>query len=157
MIYIIDAELTFDPKSAILTMFQIPDAANDPVTRTAALLSLISALWSLSFGCIYILRFGTMRSMSKASQWAEVPLLRCNLRPRTDLACSGSAENENVYLVECLGASCNANNLVSMVRCTSSDFEYENTPHPRSPVCFYQVHDLLLCIHIIFCLENWLC
>ena len=58
--------------SAILTMFQIPDASSDPVTRTAALLSLICALMSLSYGCIYILRFGTMRNMYKASRWAEV-------------------------------------------------------------------------------------
>ncbi len=58
--------------SAILTMFQIPNAASDPLTRTAALLSLICALWSLSFGCIYIVRFGTMRTMYRASRWAEV-------------------------------------------------------------------------------------
>lgn len=57
--------------SAILTMFQIPDAATDPLTRTAALLSLISALMSLSYGCIYIVRFGAMRSMYRASRWAE--------------------------------------------------------------------------------------
>ncbi|TFY76837.1 hypothetical protein EWM64_g7176 [Hericium alpestre] len=57
--------------SAILTMFQIPDAANDPLTRTAALLSLVCALMSLSYGCIYIVRFGTMRSMIRASRWAE--------------------------------------------------------------------------------------
>ncbi|KAL1742875.1 hypothetical protein HDZ31DRAFT_42292 [Schizophyllum fasciatum] len=57
--------------SAILTMFQIPDAATDPVTRNTALLSLICALMSLSYGCIYIVRFGTMRSMYRASRWAE--------------------------------------------------------------------------------------
>ncbi|KAA1477487.1 hypothetical protein DENSPDRAFT_885140 [Dentipellis sp. KUC8613] len=57
--------------SAILTMFQIPDAANDPLTRTAALLSLVCALMSLSYGCIYIVRFGTMRSMIRATRWAE--------------------------------------------------------------------------------------
>ncbi|EIN04361.1 hypothetical protein PUNSTDRAFT_146574 [Punctularia strigosozonata HHB-11173 SS5] len=57
--------------SAILTMFQIEDAAEDPVTRTAALFSLICAIMSLSFGCIFTLRFGTMRSMYKASRWAE--------------------------------------------------------------------------------------
>lgn len=53
-------------------MFQIPSAADDPVTRTAALLSLICALMSLSYGCMYIVRFGTMRSMYRASRWAEV-------------------------------------------------------------------------------------
>lgn len=53
-------------------MFQIPSAASDPVTRTAALISLICALMSLSYGCMYIVRFGTMRSMYRASRWAEV-------------------------------------------------------------------------------------
>ncbi|KAF9475835.1 hypothetical protein BDN70DRAFT_923746 [Pholiota conissans] len=57
--------------SAILTVFQIPEAADDPLTRTFALLSLICALMSLSYGCIYIVRFGTMRSMFHASRWAE--------------------------------------------------------------------------------------
>ncbi|KAF8890400.1 hypothetical protein BD779DRAFT_1671352 [Infundibulicybe gibba] len=57
--------------SAILTTFQIPDAADDPLTRTAALLSLICALMSLCYGCMYIVRFGTMRSMYRASRWAE--------------------------------------------------------------------------------------
>ncbi|KAL0581800.1 hypothetical protein V5O48_000280 [Marasmius crinis-equi] len=37
--------------SAILTMFQIPNAASDPLTRTAALLSLICAIMALSYGC----------------------------------------------------------------------------------------------------------
>ncbi|PPQ88909.1 hypothetical protein CVT25_009144 [Psilocybe cyanescens] len=57
--------------SAILTIFQIPEAAGDPLTRTFALLSLVCALMSLSYGCMYIVRFGTMRSMFHASRWAE--------------------------------------------------------------------------------------
>ncbi|KAJ7165582.1 hypothetical protein C8R43DRAFT_832680, partial [Mycena crocata] len=57
--------------SAILTMFQIPPAASDPVTRTTALLSLVSALMSLCYGCVYIVRFSTMRSMYRASKFAE--------------------------------------------------------------------------------------
>jgi len=52
-------------------MFQNSQMAQDPLTRTAALLSLTSALMSLSFGCVYIVRFGTMRSMYKATRWAE--------------------------------------------------------------------------------------
>ncbi|KAG8729866.1 hypothetical protein FRC11_007862 [Ceratobasidium sp. 423] len=56
--------------SAILTMFQV-EGSDQPVMRTAALIALICALWSLAFGCIYILRFSTMRSMHKASRWAE--------------------------------------------------------------------------------------
>ncbi|KAH9987928.1 hypothetical protein BJV74DRAFT_840524 [Russula compacta] len=57
--------------SAILTIFQIQDAENDPLTRTAALCSLISALMSLSYGIMYIVRFGNMGSMYRASRWAE--------------------------------------------------------------------------------------
>ncbi|KAG8218229.1 hypothetical protein J3R82DRAFT_3797 [Butyriboletus roseoflavus] len=57
--------------SAIISMFQNQVMANDPVIRTAALLSLTSALMSLSYGCIYIVRFGTMRNMYKATRWAE--------------------------------------------------------------------------------------
>ncbi|KAI0246780.1 hypothetical protein BJV78DRAFT_1286112 [Lactifluus subvellereus] len=57
--------------TAILTLFQIQDAANDPLTRTASLCSLISALMSLSYGIMYIVRFGNMRSMYRASRWAE--------------------------------------------------------------------------------------
>ncbi|KAJ7123195.1 hypothetical protein C8R44DRAFT_671086 [Mycena epipterygia] len=57
--------------SAILTMFQIPPAASDPVTRTTALLSLVSALMSLCYGCVYIVRFSTMGSMYRASKFAE--------------------------------------------------------------------------------------
>lgn len=61
------------PHRAILTVFQIQDAAADPLTRTAALCSLVSALMSLSYGIMYIIRFGNMRSMYRASRWAEVP------------------------------------------------------------------------------------
>ncbi|KAF9651039.1 hypothetical protein BDM02DRAFT_3111358 [Thelephora ganbajun] len=57
--------------SAIVTMFQVPEMAYDPITRTAAIMSLVCALMSLAFGCLFIIRFGTMRSMHHASTWAE--------------------------------------------------------------------------------------
>lgn len=60
--------------STILNLFQITAAVDDPVTRTAALLSLICALMSLSYGCMYIVRFGMMRNMFHASRWAEVSI-----------------------------------------------------------------------------------
>lgn len=65
---------------AIMTMFQVPDAVYDPITRTAALISMICALMSLTYGCIYIVRFGTMRSMYRASRWAEVRLYFMKVR-----------------------------------------------------------------------------
>lgn len=56
--------------SAILTIFQL-DGSNQPITRTAALASLGSALWSLIFGGVYVVRFQSMKDMIKASRWAE--------------------------------------------------------------------------------------
>lgn len=52
-------------------LFQIDDAGGDPAVRIPAFLSLICSLMSLSYGCIYIVRFGTMRSMNRASRWAD--------------------------------------------------------------------------------------
>ncbi|KAH9027954.1 hypothetical protein EDB85DRAFT_2074698 [Lactarius pseudohatsudake] len=60
---------TLNVLSALLPFIQ--DAADDPLTRTAALCSLVSALMSLSFGIMYIVRFDNMRSMYRASRWAE--------------------------------------------------------------------------------------
>ncbi|KAF8629766.1 hypothetical protein AX15_003286 [Amanita polypyramis BW_CC] len=57
--------------SAILTMFQVANIAFDPVIRNTAFMSLICALMSLSYGCMYIIRFGTMKSMYRASSWAD--------------------------------------------------------------------------------------
>ncbi|KAH6916445.1 hypothetical protein BKA70DRAFT_1068372, partial [Coprinopsis sp. MPI-PUGE-AT-0042] len=56
--------------SAILTILQIDAAAKDAVTRYTALASLICALMSLLYGCMYIIRFGTMRKPYKAAEWA---------------------------------------------------------------------------------------
>ncbi|EED84443.1 predicted protein [Postia placenta Mad-698-R] len=57
--------------TAILTMFQVDDAEDDPVTRSAALFGLVFALMSLCYGCVFIVQFGTMRTMDRASRWAE--------------------------------------------------------------------------------------
>ncbi|KAK7007457.1 hypothetical protein R3P38DRAFT_3212617 [Favolaschia claudopus] len=56
--------------SAILTMLQI-DAASHPITRTSALFSLLCALMSLLYGCLFIIRFGTMRTLRKISSFAN--------------------------------------------------------------------------------------
>ncbi|KAL1728174.1 hypothetical protein EV714DRAFT_238250 [Schizophyllum commune] len=56
--------------SAVLTILQIDAAAADPVVRTAALLALVCTLMSLLYGCLYTVRFGSMKAMYKASEWA---------------------------------------------------------------------------------------
>ncbi|KAF5353994.1 hypothetical protein D9756_006877 [Leucocoprinus leucothites] len=56
--------------SAILTILQIDSAANDPLTRYSALSSLVCALMSLLYGCIFIIRFGSMKKPHKAAEWA---------------------------------------------------------------------------------------
>ncbi|KAG6900290.1 hypothetical protein C0993_000263 [Termitomyces sp. T159_Od127] len=58
--------------SAILTLLQIDAAGSDPIARNCALVSLICALMSLLYGCIYIIRFSSMRKTYKALEWAQV-------------------------------------------------------------------------------------
>jgi hypothetical protein len=62
--------------TAVVTMLQTPEIAHDPATRTVALMSLICSLTSLCYGCVYLVRFGSMRSMHKATRWAEVRVFR---------------------------------------------------------------------------------
>ncbi|PPR01619.1 hypothetical protein CVT24_005846 [Panaeolus cyanescens] len=56
--------------TAILTVLQLDGAATDPIIRFSALVSMTCALVSLLFGCIYIIRFGTMRKVYKAAELA---------------------------------------------------------------------------------------
>ncbi|KAI6096726.1 hypothetical protein F5141DRAFT_560834 [Pisolithus sp. B1] len=57
--------------SAVLSMFQNQEMAYDPVVRTLALASLACALMSLVYGCIYIIQSTMMKSMYKATRWAQ--------------------------------------------------------------------------------------
>ncbi|PPQ65082.1 hypothetical protein CVT24_003036 [Panaeolus cyanescens] len=58
--------------SAILTLLQIPNAEQDPITKYFALYSLLCALSGLVYGCAYIIRFNTMREPHKAVAWAAL-------------------------------------------------------------------------------------
>ncbi|KAF9479300.1 hypothetical protein BDN70DRAFT_878977 [Pholiota conissans] len=60
--------------TAILTLLQIGTNVTDPVTRYAALFSLLCGLVSLLLGCLYIIRFGTMRKTYAAVEWAKTAL-----------------------------------------------------------------------------------
>ncbi|KDR78153.1 hypothetical protein GALMADRAFT_245185 [Galerina marginata CBS 339.88] len=61
--------------SAILTILQIDQAASYAITRYMAFMSLVCALMSLLYGCLFVVRFGSMKRTSQsvqlASQWAE--------------------------------------------------------------------------------------
>ncbi|KAG6812216.1 hypothetical protein H0H92_003837 [Tricholoma furcatifolium] len=57
--------------SAILTLLQIDGAGSDPITRNCSLISLICALMSLLYGCMYTIRFANMRKTYKAVEWAK--------------------------------------------------------------------------------------
>jgi hypothetical protein len=92
--------------STILNILQITEASDDPVTRTAALLSLICALTGLIYGCMYIVKFGMMRNMFHASRCVEVNTIYFigNMFFQVHhLLHPGGAENENLGLVERLG------------------------------------------------------
>ncbi|KAF5352600.1 hypothetical protein D9756_006335 [Leucocoprinus leucothites] len=54
----------------ILTLFQVDGAVNDPVTRSLAHWSLIMALWSIVYGCLYIIQFRRMRTDNIIIGWA---------------------------------------------------------------------------------------
>ncbi|TDL21445.1 hypothetical protein BD410DRAFT_306341 [Rickenella mellea] len=56
---------------AILTLLQIGGVSDNIVSRTAAFLALIASLWSVIFGCIYVVRFKTMKTREKAKRWAK--------------------------------------------------------------------------------------
>jgi hypothetical protein len=86
--------------SALLTFFQIEEGAFEPVTRTAALLSLISAFLSLMFGGMYIIRFSTMRSMRKAAKWVEVSIFLSGIFVL--ISFPGSQEKQEGNSLECL-------------------------------------------------------
>ena len=90
---------------AILTMFQIQDAQSDPLTRMAALCSLVSAQRSLSLGNMYIVRFDNMRIMYRASRWAEVcpNSSLVNSHSCFDVSCIRSLEDRNGHILEFLG------------------------------------------------------
>jgi hypothetical protein len=63
---------TYPAGRAILTILQIDSAAANPISRYSALMSLVCAFMSLLYGCIYIIRFGSMRKTHKAAEWANV-------------------------------------------------------------------------------------
>ncbi|KAF8995621.1 hypothetical protein BDQ17DRAFT_1250474, partial [Cyathus striatus] len=72
-LYLTSALLAFFLIDAgILMSFQAPEMSDDPLTITTALLSLICSTMSLSYRCVFIVRLRAMRSMGKASRWAEV-------------------------------------------------------------------------------------
>jgi hypothetical protein len=112
-------------------MFQVPEMAGDPITRTTALISLVCALMSLSYGCIFIVRFGTMRSMFRASRWAQVCHHMLLFYSSLTKNSTGSAKNRNVDNVERLGAHRRARSMASMV------------------------HGRIHCFHSFVRLENW--
>jgi hypothetical protein len=60
---------------AILTLLSLDGVPDDPLARTASVLSLICALMSIIYACLYIVRFGAMRKMYKAASWAQVSAL----------------------------------------------------------------------------------
>jgi hypothetical protein len=70
---------------AIMTIFQIDGAANDPITRYIAFWSLICALISLLYGCIFVIRFSSMKKIHRGIEWAAVRQSRLcfNLIPQS--------------------------------------------------------------------------
>jgi hypothetical protein len=81
---------------AILNIFQITEALDDPVTRTAALMNLI-------YGCMYIVKFGMIKNTFHASRWAEVSIYYFRSWQNVFHLHPGGTKKENLDLVERLG------------------------------------------------------
>ena len=58
--------------SAILTILGIDDAGHNIITRTAALMALVSALISLGFGGAYTIRFSSLKTPRRGFAWVLV-------------------------------------------------------------------------------------
>ncbi|TFK68338.1 hypothetical protein BDN72DRAFT_960327 [Pluteus cervinus] len=56
---------------AIASLLQIELVAMDPLVRTAAFISMVCALMSLLYGCIYSIRFFDLKKPYKAFPWTE--------------------------------------------------------------------------------------
>lgn len=96
-------------------MLQLPGVVNQPLIFYSALTSLLCSLMSLLYGCMYIIRFGSMRKTYRAIAWAEVSCLMLRaLGFDSDVA--GSSKHKDGHLVECLGVTCDASRVVSLVR-----------------------------------------
>ena len=108
---------------AILATLQIQGVANDPVMRFTARLSMMCALMSLLYGCIYIVCFGMMKlinlqscRMGSCTSVTSKKMIDDN----TDLTFSlGSATDDDGYILERLGAPSATSNVASMVKLLS--------------------------------------
>ena len=77
-----------------MTILQIESAAANPLTRFSALLSLVCAFMSLIYGCLYIIRFGTMRKTHKAAEWANVSEYSSHVHSATSSADSHDSTSQ---------------------------------------------------------------
>jgi hypothetical protein len=86
---------------------------------------------SLLYGCIYIIRFGMMRSTCRAAEWAHVSYDPKKYDYRILLiACFflGSPEDDDKHFLERLGVSSDASNMASMVSRSSLGIKYHQFP-----------------------------
>lgn len=107
--------------SAIITILQIGNAGKDPLIRHTALLSMICALMSLLYGCMYVIRFGTMQKTYKGAEWAYVcafAFIYCVYMNLSSLPDDylGGRQTSNCNFLECLGDACYACYMAGMVR-----------------------------------------
>ena len=74
---------------------------------------------SLLFSCIYIIRFGMMRSTCRAAEWAHVSCYsqKCDYSILLHIFLGSSEDNDKQFL-ECLGVSSDASNMACMVSCS---------------------------------------
>ncbi|TFK67822.1 hypothetical protein BDN72DRAFT_74966 [Pluteus cervinus] len=57
--------------SAIIALLQIPTASFDDLTRSFGMFAFVCAMFSLTFGCSYVVRFASLKRPVEARTWVE--------------------------------------------------------------------------------------
>jgi hypothetical protein len=118
--------------SAILAILGIGDAGHNAITRTAALMALVSALMSLGFGGAYTIRFSSLKTPQRGLVWLLVRIPPLNPGAES-FECPISGDEDDDF---------------------AADLEYMDILIPTSRLACL-VGTLLLRNHRFVCLDIW--
>ena len=107
--------------SAILAILGLGDAGHNVITRTAALMALVSALISLGFGGAYTIRFSSLKTPQRGLVWLLVrnPAFLSYRTVVLSFECGISGDEDDDFAVdlEYMDILIPASRLACLVRC----------------------------------------
>ena len=121
--------------SAILAILSIGDAGHNVITRTAALMALVSALIAMGFGGAYTIRFSSLKTPQRGLAWLLVrtPVFISYRTLALSFECRISGDEDHDFAI---------------------DLEYMDIPISTSRLACL-VRPLLLRNHRFVCLDIW--